>query len=132
MLEDETVELAFKCGKDFYMSTTKRWIKVDVQSRDGSKVSYESVPISSVRCFDVTTAAENPFDSDAEIGLLTEVGAWGFDVKKGQGDIMAVYTIMNQKCVLARARGCEGGSVCDLSAVGWEADGALDGRGWAG
>ena len=104
LLEDETVELAFKCGKDFYMSTTKRWIKVDVQSRDGSKVSYESVPISSVRCFDVTTAAENPFDSDAEIGLLTEVGAWGFDVKKGQGDIMAVYTIMNQKCVLSSER----------------------------
>ena len=48
----------------------------------------------------VTTAASNPFDQDAEIGLLTIVGGWGFDVKKEQGDIMSVYTIMNRKVVL--------------------------------
>ena len=87
------------------MATTKRWIKVDSKSFKSSKVTYESVPISAVPCFDVTTPAKNPFDQDAEIGMLTESGAWGFDVKKDQGDIMAVYTIMNKKCVLDRLNG---------------------------
>jgi hypothetical protein len=109
LMGDEAVEIAFKCGRDFWMATTKRWIKVDVQSKrgssDSSKVLYESMPLSSVPCFSVTTAASNPFDQDAEIGLLTRVGEWGFDVKKGQGDIMAIYTLMNQKCVLDRLQG---------------------------
>ena len=100
LLADEAVELAFKCGRDFYMATTKRWIKVDAQREDGGKVSFESVPFASVPCYAVTTAASNPFDQDAEIGLLTIVGGWGFDVKKEQGDIMSVYTIMNRKVVL--------------------------------
>lgn len=102
LLPDENVEIAFKCGADFFMATTKRWIKVDVQSRDRQKVSYESVPVSAMPCFNVTTAARNVFDNDAEIGLLTEVGPWGFDVKKDQGDIMSIYTLMNQKCVIDR------------------------------
>jgi len=102
LLADETVELAFKCGNDFYMATTRRWIKVDVHARNKSRVTYESVPLSVVPCFKVTTAAKNPFDQDAEIGLLTDAGEWGFDVKKDQGDIMSVYTLMNKKCVLDR------------------------------
>jgi len=100
LLGDETVEIAFKCGKDFFMATTKRWIKVDVQSRDRSKVLVESVPMRFVPCFNVTTAAKNIFDQDAEIDMLTEVGGWGFDVKKNHGDIMSVYTLMNKKCVM--------------------------------
>jgi len=100
LLQGEAVELAFKCGRDFYMATTKRWIKVDAQREDGGKVAFESVPFSSVPCYAVTTAASNPFDQDAEIALLTAFGEWGFDVKKEQGDIMAAYTVMNKKCVL--------------------------------
>ena len=100
LLPGETVEIAFKCGRDFYMATTLRWVKVDTQSRNGAKVAFESVPFASVPCFSVTTPAANPFDQDAEIGLLTDFGPWGFDVKKGQGDIFATYTIMNKKCVL--------------------------------
>ena len=99
LLDDETVEIAFKCGRDFFMATTKRWMKVDVQGR-GRKVAYESVPIRFMPCFDVTTAAKNIFDQDAEIGLCTDAGSWGFDVKKNQGDIMSVYTLMNKKCVI--------------------------------
>ena len=46
--------------------------------------------------------AKNIFDSDAEIDLLTKMGRWGLDVKKDQGDIMSVYTLMNKKCVMDR------------------------------
>jgi len=102
LLEGETVDIAFRCGRDFFMATTKRWIKVDVHEKDRNKVLVESVPISSVPCFNVTTAAKNPFDNDAEIALLTDVGGWGFDVKKDHGDIMSVYTFMNKKCVMDR------------------------------
>ena len=71
-----------------------------MQKRDGSRVVYQSVPMSAIPCFKVTTPAANIFDQDAEIGLLTDAGDWGFDVRKAQGDIMAVYTLMNKKCVL--------------------------------
>ena len=86
------------------MATTKRWIKVDGDWKK-NKVTYESVPIRFVPTFDVTTPASNPFDQDAEITMLTDHGKWGFDVKKDQGDIMQVYTIMNKKCVMDRLGG---------------------------
>jgi len=105
LLDDESVEMAFKCGRDFHLSTTKRWIKVDVVGMFSKrKVKYESVPLASLACYSVKTPASNIFDQDAEIEMRSNIGDWGFDVKKGQGDIMAVYTLMNQKCVLAHAK----------------------------
>lgn len=67
-----------------------------------SGVLFESVPLSGVPCFEVSTPSAHPFDADAEISMYTAKGKWGFDVKKNQGDIMAVYTLMNKKCVLDR------------------------------
>ena len=104
LLEEETVEIAFKCGADFYMATTKRWIKVDGDWKK-NKVTYMSVPIRFVPNFDVTTPASNPFDQDAEITMNTDSSKFTFDVKKDQGDIMQVYTIMNKKCVMDRLGG---------------------------
>jgi len=105
LLKDETVDLAFKCGRDLMLFTTKRFMKIDTKGWSGKKVSYKSLPYKPLNCFSVTGAASHPFDRDAEIALHTDVGEWGLDVKKGQGDIMVVYTFLNKKCILDRPAG---------------------------
>jgi len=104
LLPDEDVDIAFKCGRDYILFTTKRYIRVDVQGWTGKKVAYWSTPYKAVPCFEVTGAAANPFDQDAEIKLNKDIGTAAFDVKKNQGDIMSVYTFLNKKCVLDRAK----------------------------
>lgn len=101
LLQDETVDLAFKCGRDLMIFTTKRFMKIDTQGLTGKKVSYKSMPYKPLKAFQVTGAAAHPFDRDAEIQMLGGAGKWSFDVKKKQGDIMAVYALLNKKCVLA-------------------------------
>merc|ERR1719181_32034 len=102
LLPDETVDLAFKCGRDMIVYTTKRYMKIDVQGWTGQKVNYKSLPFKAMTCFSVTGAHQHPFDRDCEIKMLADVGDWGLDVKKDQGDIMAAYTIMNKKVILSK------------------------------
>jgi hypothetical protein len=145
LLPDEKVEIAFKCVQDMVMFTTKRYLKIDVQAVFG-KVKYESTPYKCLHCFYITSAAQNCFDTDAEVGMYTDVpkdmswlaamlpgmgamqnplgmlagvagmasdmmnppdlvwgtgkeGNQGFDVKKNQGDLMCIYTLLNKKLV---------------------------------
>jgi len=101
LLPDETVDIAFKCGRDMIIFTTKRLMKIDTQGWTGKRVSYKSLPLKAVSVFEVTGAASHPFDTDAEIGVSSDAGPWKFDVKKG-GDIMSIYTFLNKKCILDR------------------------------
>jgi len=103
LLEEETVDLAFKCGRDFMIYTTKRFMKIDTQGFTGKMVSYKSLPYEPLYCYHVTGASAHPFDSDAEVGMYSDAGMWTFDAKKGQADIMAVYAFLNKKCVFDRA-----------------------------
>lgn len=105
MLEDETIDLAFKCGRDFILFTTKRYMRIDTQGWSGQRVAYQSLPFKSLMCFLVTGAASHPFDQDAEIQLFTDAGTRSIDVKKNQGDIMAVYTFLNKKCMMDKVTG---------------------------
>jgi len=100
---DEEVDIAFKCGRDYILFTTKRYMRIDVQGWTSSKVAYWSTPYKCVPCFEVTGAASHPFDADAEVKLNKDICAAAFDVKKNQGDIMTVYTSLNQKCVLDKS-----------------------------
>jgi len=102
LLPDEIVDLAFKCGRDMIVYTTKRYMKIDTQGWTGQKVNYKSLPYKAMACFSATGAAQHPFDRDCEIKMLADVGDWGLDVKKDQGDIMAAYTIMNKKVILSK------------------------------
>jgi hypothetical protein len=102
LLPDETVDLAFKCGRDLHVFTTRRLMKIDVQGWTGKKVSYVSLPLKAVSVFEVTGAASHPFDTDAEVELFSNAGPWKFDVKKGSGDIMSIYTFLNKKCIMDR------------------------------
>lgn len=100
LLDDETVDISYKCGRDFVLFTTKRYIKIDTQGLTGNKVSYKSLPYKSMSCYEVSGAASHPFDRDAEVYLHSDAGKVSIDVKKDQGDIMATYTLMNKKCII--------------------------------
>jgi len=102
LLPDETVDIAFKCGRDLHIFTTKRLMKIDVQGWTGQKVSYVSLPLSTVNVFEVGGQASHPFDFDAEVDVSSDSGPWKFDVRKGLGDIMSIYTFLNRKCILDR------------------------------
>jgi len=43
LVEDETVEMAYKVGRDFTCFTNKRLLKVDVQGFSGSRREYCSI-----------------------------------------------------------------------------------------
>lgn len=67
LIHEETVQLAFKVIRDFFVFTEKRFILVDVQGITGSKVEYMSIPYRAIVRFSVETAGT--FDLDAELKI---------------------------------------------------------------
>lgn len=65
LIPDETVQLAYKVIRDFFVFTNKRLILVDIQGITGSKVDYMSIPYRAITRFSVETAGT--FDLDAEL-----------------------------------------------------------------
>jgi len=107
LLNGESVELAFKSGRDLAVFTTKRFIRVDVQGWSGKRVSYTSVPYKYCASFEVQSAAENPLDRDGKLRLYTDSPATdrvSIDIRKGRGDLKAAYALLFQKFVLAKER----------------------------
>lgn len=43
LMTDEKVEMAFKCGRDSFIMTNKRILKIDVQGVTGKKVEYMTI-----------------------------------------------------------------------------------------
>lgn len=70
--DDETVEMAFKCGRDMTVYTSKRLLKVDVQGLFGKKISYTSIPLKYMQAFEVQTAG-GCCDFNCETFLWTDV-----------------------------------------------------------
>jgi hypothetical protein len=76
---EERVEIAFKCGKDFLILTSKRMLIVDSRGLTGKKVLYLSVLWKCARAFSVETA--DWYDRDCEIKIYTNIddlrsGTW--------------------------------------------------------
>lgn len=65
LIPSETVSLAYKVIRDFFVFTDRRLILVDIQGITGSKVDYMSIPYKSIVRFSVETAGT--FDLDAEL-----------------------------------------------------------------
>jgi hypothetical protein len=42
---DESIEAAFKCGRDMFLISTKRIIIIDKQGITGKSVEYKSYPL---------------------------------------------------------------------------------------
>jgi len=76
---DETVEKAYRCGRDLTIFTTKRIIFVDVQGWSGARVQYQSYPLQFCKGFEVQSAGMqipffNSHPAHAGIYMLTRNG----------------------------------------------------------
>lgn len=111
LLEDEKVELAFRCGRDSFILTSHRVMKIDVQGMTGKRIEYLSILWPAIKGFSVETAG-NVIDRDAELTLFfnlpdSENNAEGFprnsrtrmkiDFRNGQADLFAVQRFISDK-----------------------------------
>jgi hypothetical protein len=67
LVPNEQVVKAYKLVRDQIIFTNERLILIDVQGVTGSKVSYQSIPYSSIKVFSMESAGT--FDLDCEIKL---------------------------------------------------------------
>jgi hypothetical protein len=67
LLPDETVQLAYRLIRDFFVFTEKRLIIVEIQGMTGKKVDYLTIPYRSVTRYSLETAGT--FDLDAELKI---------------------------------------------------------------
>jgi Bacterial PH domain len=70
LIPNENVVKAYKLVRDQIIFTNERLILIDVQGVTGSKVSYQSIPYSSIKVFSMESAGT--FDLDCEIKLYIQ------------------------------------------------------------
>jgi len=78
LLDDERVEKVYREGRDLWVYTTLRILRVDVKGLTGQKVNYISIPFgtgNSVTAFGVETAGH--LDFDAECFMFTNIPSIG-------------------------------------------------------
>jgi len=110
LLSDESVEMAFQCGRDTFCMTSKRLLWIDVEGLTGKKIRYFTVTWSCIKAFAVETAGK--FDRDSELTLFTKVPSKSrsgagrarrkntridIDFRKGKVDLMAVQKYISDK-----------------------------------
>lgn len=100
LLDDEDVELAFQCGRDTDILTTKRMVKVNVKGLTGSKIEFLSIRWECIKAFSLETAGSY-FDRDCDIMIFTNMGydltRIEMDLRKGTIDIYAVQKYFADK-----------------------------------
>ena len=98
-LENEDVELAFKCGRDMTILTSKRMIRVDVKGMSGSKIEFLSIKWDCIKAYKVETAGR--FDRDCDIMLFTNLDGsrtrMEMDLYKGTCDVLIVQKYFADK-----------------------------------
>lgn len=72
LVPNEQVEMASSLVRDLIVFSEKRLILVDKQGMTGKKVSYKSIPYSSISRFSVETSGH--FDLDAELKIWISSG----------------------------------------------------------
>lgn len=112
LLADEKVELAFKCGRDSFILTSHRVMKIDVQGMTGKSVEYLTILWAAIKGYSVETAGNFFIDRDAELELYfnlpdTPSTAEGrprnsrtrlkIDMRDGQADFFAVQRYISDK-----------------------------------
>jgi hypothetical protein len=99
LMSDETVELAYKCGRDFTVFTDKRFLLVDVQGILGKSIEFKSISWECIHGFSVETAGAF-MDRDCEMRIFTNI--WGCmkisqDFRKTKVDLWAIKRCLNNK-----------------------------------
>jgi Bacterial PH domain len=97
LLDDERVIMAFQAGRDLTLFTNLRVMVMDIQGMIGKRVSYRSIPFTSVRAFSVESSGS--WDRDAELDLYTgnfwNMGKIEMDFRKGQVDILSIHRFLS-------------------------------------
>ena len=111
LLPDESVELAFQCGRDSFLLTSKRLLKIDTQGILGKSVEYLTILWTTIKAFAIETAGTF-FDRDSELTLFTNLPdticctpGWPqrgltrikIDFRKGQADMFAIQRFFADK-----------------------------------
>jgi len=99
LLPDESVEMAFKCGRDLFTMTSKRLLWIDVQELlTGNRMRYFTITWKCIRAFSVETAGK--FDRDSELTLFTKVPSntrINIDFRKGTVNFVPVQKFIADK-----------------------------------
>jgi hypothetical protein len=98
LLLNETVQAAFKSGRDTTIFTNMRLLLVNVQGLIGKKVEFTSVLWSSVKAFSVQTAGAF-LDRDMEMKLHTDIIPSVLeeitqDFRHGKADLFAIQKVL--------------------------------------
>lgn len=72
LLQNESVEMAFKTGRDFFIFTSLRLFIVDVQGLTGKQIQFQSIAWSALSSITIETAG-GAFDRDTELILHTSM-----------------------------------------------------------
>jgi hypothetical protein len=97
LLEGEQVTSAFKNGRDSFIFTNSRVLRIDVEGWSGKRVAYVSIPYGSIRAFSVQSAGF--WDRDTELKIYTK-NKWNLnlvtqDFRKGKADIIAINSYLS-------------------------------------
>ena len=98
LVPNEMVKLAYKCGRDMVICTSKRMLYVDTKGLSGKRVEYLSMRWSCIKAYEVETAGRY-LDRDATFKIFTnisqELRCISTDLRKGQSDIREVLWFFN-------------------------------------
>ena len=100
LISDEKVLMAFKCGRDMVIFTSKAILYIDRKGITGKKTEFQNIPYSNIVNF--TTASAGTFDRDSELNLefatpwLTQINQ---DFRSGKADIIAIQNLIAAKCL---------------------------------
>lgn len=93
---DESVEAAFKCGRDTLLVTTKRVIVIDTKGMTGKSIEYTSYPLMYNKAFWVET--EGHMVDGAEVEIYTDDENIHQEFAHGQNDNMwAIHELLSTK-----------------------------------
>ncbi len=95
VVDNEQVLTAYKLWRDMLIFTTERLILVDVQGLTGHKVSFQSIPYSSIKAYKMENAGS--FDMDCEISLVVQGFSLPVSLKFAKGtDLKPIYKYLSQ------------------------------------
>ena len=100
LVPNERIKLAYKCGRDMVICTTKRILYVDTKGLSGKKIEYLSMRYSCIKGYQIETAGTF-LDRDAEFKIFTNINQGKrcilTQLRKGQCDVMEVLWFFNNK-----------------------------------
>lgn len=93
---DESVEAAFKCGRDLFIISTKRIIIIDKKGMTGKSFEYTSYPLSTARAFMIET--EGHLLNGAQVKVYTDDDDIEQELAKGQNDgVWLMHEMLSNK-----------------------------------